>query len=180
MKTPEQYFHEHRSDFDAAEPSPGHLDRFAARLDSLHAETEQSHPARRSFLKIAAAILVLITVAAVTLEFATRGITGLVTEGSRTTELPEEVREAVQYYDDRVSMQLATLNTMTGDSKEAGALGREALREIGSLDASTEDLKRTLASNPGNERVLDAIIRNQQMKEAILNTMISRISSGNR
>jgi hypothetical protein len=47
---------------------------------------------------------------------------------------------------------------------------------MGALDAGTKELQRSLAENPNDERIQAAIIQNQQMKEGIMNTILSKLN----
>jgi hypothetical protein len=127
-------------------------------------------------MKIAAVIILLIATSVFVFDFATREIRERFAASNQGKELPVEIREAVQYYDNQTTSQLATLNKLAASHDEAGAPGASALEEIRSLDATTEELKKSLAGNPGNEQILDAIIRNQQMKETMLKTIIAQLS----
>jgi hypothetical protein len=131
---------------------------------------------RSLLLKIAALIIILITVSVVAFEFVTREISNRFAIEKEGTELPLEIREAFQYYDNQTSVQMATLSKLAQRREDALALNTSALNEIRSLDAITSDLKQSLSENPGNELILDAIVRNQQLKETMLNTMITQIS----
>jgi hypothetical protein len=90
--------------------------------------------------------------------------------------LPAEINDALQYYDQQTATRLATLNSLTGSSHEAQQVSQGVLKEIGNLDAASAELKEQLALNPGNDRIEAALIRNQQMKQDILNEMIRHIS----
>ncbi|MCX6278640.1 MAG: hypothetical protein NT004_11145 [Bacteroidetes bacterium] len=179
MTNLQKFIREHREEFDDSEPSKDHFERFAVLLD----EQSKTHiPAynRSQLLKIAALILLLIGLSAIIFDFATQQIRSRFASVQNNTELPEEIREVIQYYDSHANVQLAALGNLTVGNKDAVALNESVLREIGFLDASTAELKINLADNPGNERIEAAIIRNQQMKESILNTIINEISNKSR
>ena len=175
MSNLRKFVKEHRVEFDDTEPSAGHFERFAARLDNQPV-TRSLTSNRSQMLKIAALIIVLITGSVLVFDFVTRGIREQFAAEKSGTELPLEIREAAQYYDNQTSMQIATLHKLTAIHEDAGALNASALKEIQSLDATTSELKKSLAGNPDNERIFDAIIRNQQMKETMLNTIITQLS----
>lgn len=170
-----KYIRDHQSEFDDAEPSAGHFDRFAARLDTLPA-TRSIARTRSQMLKVAALIVVLISVTVMVFDLATREIRDRFDTAKQGSELPLEIREAVQYYDNQSGKQIAALQSLTANHKDAVALNASVLKEIKSLDATTSELKKSLAENPGNERILDAIIQNQQMKETMLNNIITQLS----
>jgi hypothetical protein len=175
MSDIQKLFRDHRDEFDDAEPPDGHFERFAARLHEEPAVMPVRHrPAR--MLKIAAAIIILITGSVAVFDLATREIRERYANDGKEHDLPVEIREAVQYYDNQAATQLAMLNKMADSQVDAHDAGASALREISSLDATTAELKMALQENPGNERILDAIVRNQRMKEIMLNTIINQLS----
>ncbi|MEI7895681.1 MAG: hypothetical protein WCJ26_01500 [bacterium] len=171
----EKFVNDHLEEFGSFEPAPGHFKRFEDRLQSMP-DLAPAVRNRSTLLKIAAVIIMLIAVSVFVFDFATREIREKFSAAGEGKELPAEIREAIQYYDNQTSAQLATFNKLTAANHDAGALNASAIRNLQSIDASTEELKNTLSQNPGNEQILDAIVRNQQMKAAMLNTMITQLS----
>jgi hypothetical protein len=176
MSNIEEYITDHLDEFDSFEPEPGHFKRFEDRLQKQHLLYPVGHH-RSQMLKVAAVIILMITVSVFVFEFATREFRERMATDKRATEMPAEIKEAVQYYDNQANMQITTLDKLAANHEDARALNTFALKEINSLDATTNDLKKSLAENPGNERILDAIVRTQQMKEAMLKTIITQISN---
>jgi hypothetical protein len=166
---------EHRDEFDSFEPDPGHFGRFEQRL-AAQPQTMRPLVNRSVMLRIAALVLVLISISVFLFEYAGKFIGERFAAGRAGTELPLEVREAVQYYENQAATRLGTLNALAANQKGTGNISESALSEIRTLDASTADLKKMLAASPGNEHILDAILRNQQMKESVLNNIISQVS----
>lgn len=175
MSNLEKFIREHQSEFDDAEPSTGHFERFTARMD-VQPVTRSLGRNHSQMLKVAALIVILITGSVFVFDFATRELRERFASKQQGQELPLEIREAFQYYDNQTTTQLATLHKLVANRNDAGTLGVSTLKEIQSLDAVTDELKKSLAGNPGNEHILDAIIQNQQMKESMLNTIITQLS----
>ena len=175
MPNIEQYIKDNLDQFESAEPGTGHFKRFEDRLAAgqVMKSTRFSRP---QMPKIAALIIVLISISVFVFDMATRSISERFAAGRQGTELPAEIREAVQYYDRQATVRITALDKLAANSGAADDLKAAALKEIRELDASTDELKNSLAMNPGNEQVLDAIVRNQRMKETMLNTIISRLS----
>jgi hypothetical protein len=175
MSEIQKFIRENREKFDDSEPLSGHFERFAARLNEQPAmQPRTSH--RSPVLKVAAIIVVLISVSVFIIDFATREIRERFAIDDNSNELPAEIREAMQYYENQSNTKIATMHQLAANRQDADALNASAFNEIRSLDATTSELKKSLAENPGNERILDAIIQNQQMKETMLNTIISKLS----
>jgi hypothetical protein len=175
MPNLQKMIREHREEFDDMEPAAGHFDRFAARLEEQPLTRSRAGNSTR-MLKIAAVIIVLITVSVAVFDLATNEIRQRFANAKQGAELPLEIREAVQYYDNQTTVQLAAINKLAATHENSGTLGASALKDVQALDNATEELKKTLAGDPGNEHILDAIIRNQQMKESMLKTIITQLS----
>lgn len=171
----EKFISEHEPEFETFEPDPGHFKRFKSRLEEQHSIIKPGHN-RSVMLKVAALILILISISVFLFEFASREISNMFSSAKPGTELPLEISEALQYYDNQATVGLGTLRRLTASNPETISLSVSALKEIRDLDAATADLKIVFSSNPGNEHILDAIIRNQRMKESILNNIINQIS----
>ncbi len=170
-----KFMTEHRDEFDSSEPDPGHFRRFE---DLVESGVRLSQPAvnRTMMLKAAALILLMITVAVFIFDLGRREIRERFSAGSRASELPIEIRQAIEYYDNQTTKQLGTMHKLAANQREPGMVSESARNQIHNLDAATEELKKLFAGNPGNERILDAIIQNQQMKESVLTNIISQIS----
>jgi len=175
MPNLEKYIKDHLDEFDSNEPADGHFERFQERLPKQAELTMMVHN-RTRLLKVAALIIILISVSVFLVEFAGREIRERFASANQGTELPTEIREAILYYDNQTHAQLGTLNKLTASNPGALSLSESALVEMRNLDKSTADLKVIFLSNPGNENILDAIIRNQQMKETILKNIIHQLS----
>jgi len=179
MSELEKYIQEHQQEFETFEPDPGHFDRFISRLNEQPVILKPTGN-RSVMLKAAALILILISVSVFVFEFATNEIRERFASGRPGTELPLEISEAVQYYDNQASAQLGALNKLAANNAEALSLTESAMKEIRSLDQATADLKQTWSGNPGNEHILDAIVRNQQMKGIILTNIIHQLNQSNK
>jgi hypothetical protein len=174
MKEIEKIIETHRAEFDDSEPSPGHLSRFEMRLneDKEGRVIRMRHP---MLLKIAALVLLLITLSVVVLNQKTRSFHSLLGLDYAYAELPSEVTEAMQYYDGQAIRQLDEINKLTGPGRQGTELNQAIVREMQSLDDNTAALKKAFSENPHNERILDAIIQNQKMKGTITNTILSQL-----
>lgn len=175
MSDLEKFIRDHREELDSSEPGPAHFKKFETLLQKqpiiLHTGIHRS-----MMLKVAALILVMITVCVFVFDLATKGIRDRLMNQNAGTELPLEVKEAVQYYDMQVAERFGQLHKLASSSEEARILNSNAFREIQNLDVSTDELKRSLAENPNNERILAALIQNQQMKEGIMNNIINQLT----
>lgn len=177
MTNLDQFIRENRSAFDDAEPPEGHFERFSLKLEQMP-DNPPEHASRFRLLRVAAVILLLITVSAVFFEYVARQA-GQALLADHSTEMNKELLDAIHYYDLDAAGQLEQLYRLTSGKPDAGTITGSMQQELNDLDASITDLKRALKENPGNERIYAAIIMNRQMKNTILNNMIRRLSDQN-
>ncbi len=175
MNELERYITENRAGFDSDEPAPGHFHRFEQKLDSMHPQRGVL-PGRSHLLKIAATILLVVTAGALAIDLSSHLLRDRFAVAGGEGDLPLEIREAMQYYDSRAAEQVKTLNRLSAGISGTGDAGKAADGQLRALDASTVELRRSLSADPGNEQILDAIVRNQQMKETVLNTLITSLT----
>jgi hypothetical protein len=170
----EKFFTENRDAFNGAEPEAGHFDRFREKLEA-GAEGGRFRLNRFAMLKVAAVILLLITAIAFVFDFgAGRLMNSLATNGTKTL-LPGEMQDVLDYYGTRNSSQLKEFNKLACCGEEKTDLNRDVNDVMNSLDASTTELKQALAKDPDNERLQAALIQNQQMKEQVVDNVISQL-----
>jgi hypothetical protein len=175
MNRLEKYFGEHREAFDDQEPSPGHFERFEERLDKVHSCT-RSRIGRPVILSIAAIILLLIAISSVVFDMKTNILRSGFGITYAKNELPAEINEAIQYYDILAVKQLKEIDELAGTDQKARDLSLSARREVQSLDNNTVALKKAFLESPGNERILAALVQNQQMKEKVTSTILTQMN----
>jgi hypothetical protein len=172
----EKFVKENRDIFDENEPSIGHFDRFEEKIDTRFGH--QKAGMNRSFLlKIAAGLIILMTVTVFLFDFAARQISKYAQNNSQGKDLPVELQEAVNYYDDAASNHLNKIRKLACCGQDSRKIYSLASGELDALDANTVELRNTLKENPGDDRVQSALLRNQRMKETVLNNMISKMKS---
>ena len=170
-----KFIHDHRDEFDDMEPDPNHFNRFEERLSAM--SSIRPVPVNRfQMLRIAALILVLISVSVFVFDLATREIRERFGAQTARLELPVDVKEAILYYDNQSAKQLAEISKLAGNNPAGRELSASAMKEIDKLDENTNELKGSLLQNPNNERLLAALIQNQQMKDGILSNIVSKLT----
>jgi len=175
MSELKKYFTEHRHEFDYAEPAEGHFDRFEARLKGLSGKPVI--PTRRLMIyRIAASFLILITISAVFYELKTSSFRSRLGLGISSTELPADISEAIRYYDGMAIKHLDEINILAATDQRARDLSEAARKEIDALDENAAMLKQAFHESPGNERILAALVQNQQMKEKITSTILDQMN----
>ena len=170
-----RFFTDHRNEFDDAEPAHGHFERFEARLKQA---SGKSFPriGNRLIYRIAASLLLLLTLSGVLYELKTNSLHSDLGTGYRRAELPAEISEAILYYDGLALKQLLEIETIAGTNERARDLSQSARKEINALDENTAMLKLAFLESPGNERILAALVQNQQMKEKITSTILDQMN----
>jgi len=167
MSELEKYILSHREAFDA-EPSEGHLERFQSRLARSHRKRvlEMFWPA----MKIAALITLIIFSGMWVFDHTFRN------SPVAASFLPvPEYRETEQYFATQVNSRYDQIRSMrfVGDSLQKKML----LSELAGMDSLYLELQKDLEVNPGDERVLQAMIEYYQLKLDILNNIIQQLNT---
>lgn len=169
MDNLEKFVLENRDAFDIAPPE-GHFERFMEKLET-GSHVRHFYLERNFMLKIAAAILVLLTTFALVFDFTAQKLQA----SHKSASLPPEIQEAMNYYQRTTNDQLGEIHRLACCGQDLKSLNDLAEKELKSLDTKSEELKKNLAENPGNERVQAALIQNEQMKKSVMDNMIEKI-----
>jgi hypothetical protein len=173
----EKIITENRELFDDAEPLAGHFSRFEEKLD-----LQQAHSGfvdKNFFLKIAAGLLILLTVSVYIFDFAANHITKSLSGESRSAIVSSEMQDAINYYDDAASSKLKQIDKLACCGQDTRKVTSMANNEMKSLNESSAELQKALSENPGNERIQAAIIQNHQMKEKVMNQVVDKLKMKN-
>jgi hypothetical protein len=159
----EQHIRELRDRLDSDVPREGHEQRFLRKL-------EKQPAARVSFrhvLQIAASVAIILASAMVLVQ--------LNRSGNRTAseEIPSSVMEADFYYATQVDQRYEQINGFDFENAEEKAV---LLDELKDLDTYHQQLLRDLEANPGDERVINALIRHYQVKLEIMDQIIYQLN----
>jgi hypothetical protein len=173
MDNLEKFLTENRELFDDADPQAGHFSRFEEKL-----EQQQLHSGvavdKYFLLKIAAGLLILLTVSVYIFDFAANHISKSLSGESRAAVVPAEIQDAINYYDDAASTKLRQINKLACCGQDTRKIYTMASAELKSLNANSKELQKALSENP-DERVQAAIIQNNQMKEKIMNEVVNQM-----
>lgn len=173
MDNLEKFLIENRELFDDAEPQAGHFCRFEEKLERQ--QPSSGVAVNKYFLlKIAAGLLILLTVSVYIFDFAAHHITKSLSGENRAVVVPAEMQDAINYYDDAASTKLRQINKLACCGQDTRKIYTMANAELKSLNANSEELKRDLSKNP-DERVQAAIIQNHQMKEKVMNELVDQM-----
>jgi hypothetical protein len=170
----EKFISDNRESFDDTEPMAGHFSRFEEKLAGL--QPHSGVPVNRAFLlKIAAGLLVLLTVSVYIFDFAANRFSGIKEGESKSASISAEIQDAMNYYDEAASSKLGQINQLACCGQDTKKVYSMASNEMQNLNTSSEELQKALADNPGNERIQAAIIQNHQMKEKVMNQMVKQM-----
>jgi hypothetical protein len=171
----EKFILENREAFDEQEPPEGHFERFKEKLNRQ--ERQSLHVGNRYlFLKIAAGLLIVFTVSVFIFDFAASRLFHAGMKGQAENNVSTDIRDAVNYYDREASTGMGNIRKLACCGQDSKNLVDMASKEMKSLDANTAELQNALREHPGDERIQDALIRTQQMKQTVVDHMVSGIS----
>jgi hypothetical protein len=173
MDNLEKYITENRELFDDALPPEGHFSRFESKLDQQNALPGKSFD-RFFLLKIAAGLLILLTVSVYIFDFAADHLSKSLTGENKAAVVSTEIQDAIDYYDDAASTKLGQINKLACCGQDTRNIYSMASTELRSLNANSEELKKMMAKDP-DERIQAAIIENQKMKEKVMSDLVNQM-----
>jgi hypothetical protein len=173
MDNLEKYITENRELFDDALPPEGHFSRFESKLDQQNVLPGRSFD-RFFLLKIAAGLLILLTVSVYIFDFAADHLSKSLTGENKAAVVSTEIQDAINYYDDAASTKLGQINKLACCGQDTRNIYKMASTELRSLNANSEELKKMMAKDP-DERIQAAIIENQKMKEKVMSDLVTQM-----
>ena len=143
-----------------------HKLRFEKRLEVLHSNKQRNH---FFFLKIAASLVVLVAlgfaiVNGVASEGDQPGTTNATASFSSLGAVSPEMQKVENYYISAINFELASLEK----TPENQQLLDEYLEKIGKLDEDYKRLNKSLATDGINEKTINALITNLQLRLQLL------------
>lgn len=173
MKKLEDFINENRAQFESHSPGRNHEEKFMNLLN----DQERIHSAERyagisKWLKVAAAILVLAGFGF--------GILAIVDNPSvkakqASGKLPDEIVEMEQYFAVQTREKLGHIENLAGSGPEAAKVKTMLLKEIETLNASSETLKSEYIEGNRDERLVDAIKNNYRILGSLLDKVLDQL-----
>lgn len=160
---------------DVFEPSIEHRSNFAQKLDAEmkhKPEGVQLHISY-SFMRIAAIAIILITA----ISFAWFWDQSRVNATPQTmtlADVSEKYKEVEFFYQEQMSVRLTSLEI--ADNEQSKQVYNEALQRLNQLNQNYTMLEKDLASNPGNTRIVYAMIKNYQLRITVLETLLNKLN----
>ena len=174
MEPIESFFKENRESFDDQEPEDGHFSKFSDKLEYEFGKPSLTFN-RTTILKVAAIILFLITASVFVFDYSINKLKSSLESNSAGAILAPEFQDAIQYYNMRTSDRLGEFRKLACCGEQQIRLNAIMSSELNALDANSSELQRSLSEHPDNERVQAALIKNQQMKEQVVENMIAKL-----
>lgn len=172
MSLLEEKIKKNRDSLDAAEPSPGHTERFEKKLASLHNSKANSKGLRiRRGLRVAAVIVVLIGLS-ITLYLVTPG---RLNNGLAANPLPQEIQEVKMYYQFETQKKLDQVQQCAVSPDQADLIKQIAEQELQQLDSNSSQLEDQLRNDQDNKRVKDALILNYKTRADLVEDIIKKV-----
>ncbi len=162
----EKIIRENSGFFDHREPDPGHFDRFRQKLGMEETKRKKISLSR---IMQAAAVLLLLVISSLWVyeHFLQAREPRAISLGS----LSPEYREVEMYYTSMIQEKYREFEALSSDSLAMQILHQE----MQSMDSTNLSLQRELAANPGDERVVNAIIELYETKVKVMNYILGQL-----
>ena len=163
----EKYIHRQRDLLDSDQPRLGHEERFLQKLDRPSSRSRVIPLRRiRQGLQIAASLAIILTSAIL-----------LVRTGGRDEmagrEIPREVADADIYFASQVDDKYRQISEFDFENEAEKTV---LLDELKDLESFHQQLMDDLEANPGDERVINALIRHYQVKLDVMDQIIIQLN----
>lgn len=172
MKTIEEIVRNSRDFFEAGEPSEGHFERFSRKLEIRFGTVT---PVKRSivpYLLKAAVVTLLVTLSSLwTWDNFIRPDSRRMALG----DVSSEYREVENYYIHQVNLmenEIGNIEFMN-DQEHRDAM----MTELKGMDSVYVQLQKELKANPGDERIINAMIEHYQTKLEVMTVIINQLKA---
>ncbi|UXX77990.1 hypothetical protein N7E81_11525 [Reichenbachiella carrageenanivorans] len=160
----ETFIQSHRAEFDDLEPRPTTWHKIQQELAPVQAKKEYA------WLWKAAAIVFLCISVGLAIERTMQTATNTMPVAQQTTKNPSaELREVEGYYTQLISQKRAEIKSVIA---QKGLADVDLLEDMEQLDQMYAKLKKDLKKNQNDERVINAMIQNLQLRVEILSKQL--------
>jgi hypothetical protein len=167
MSNIEKQIREQRLLLDSDLPREGHEDRFRQKLERLPKQAPVRKIRFRHALQVAASLAIILTSAILLVRSFESG------DQLAKEEIPEAVVEANIYFTSQVDARYDEIKEFEFTEKEEKDL---LLKELQDLEDHHQQLMKDLEANPGDERVVNALIRHYQLKLEVMDQIITQLN----
>ncbi len=175
MKNLDEIIRNNKEALSTREPSAEHFDNFKEKLSKYQQEREGWFSRYGLALRIAAGVLIFISIGILYYSNPVDRLQQALSQQIENSGIPQELQEAMQYYNIITDKRLGQINQYAASTDEAGKIREMALKELKVLDENKSDLENDLAENPSNERILNALVINSKKQAEILNRIINTL-----
>jgi hypothetical protein len=179
MQRIEDIIKKNREAFSDQEPPEGHFGRFSEKLAADHQHRESWMERNAIALRIAAALLLFVAISTLIYTDKLPGIKSMFTTRIASAQLPREFIEVMQYYNILTDKKVGQIDELASSTDEATRIKQKAKTELEELDKAKNDLESEYAQNPNSERILNALMLNQQKRAKILDKIINTLNQTN-
>ena len=177
MKNIEKIIKENKKIFNSSEPAKGHFERFKNKLKnfSRRGVFQTKKIISISYLLKAASVAVLITLSTLwAYNYFNSNLLNESPKGTALKDISPEYEEVEVYYSSLVDSKLNNLlqHFKTDDDLEEK---QEILEELSEFDSLYTNLQAELQANPDNERIINAMIENYQLKAEIIDRVTNTL-----
>ena len=162
---------------DTHEPNMGHRKRFIDRLDQEMDHKPEGLQLNISYkvMRIAAIGVVLVTA----ISFAwfwdqTKTSPNTIDQVMTLADVSEKYQQVETFYQEQMSSKLVKLQAE--DAAMEQVTYKEALTKLETLELEYKRLESDLAKNPGNTRIVFAMIKNYQLRITVLETLLQKLN----
>lgn len=175
MSPLEEKFKKEKMFFDQCEPKPGHRERF---IDLLETEPELRKTKNRGiWLKIAATMLILISVGFIAFNFITEKKSNA--QQVLLIEYNEDFESVLTYYDEKASGKMQELMAIAKDDEQAEQLKKTVLNQFEDLEISMAAIEKDYSKDPENEKLKAAMINSKRNKVRVMDQVIQQLNMAN-
>ena len=166
-----------QENLDTHEPNLGHRERFSQRLEEEMGHKPEGVQLNISFkfMRIAAIAVVLVTA----ISFAwfwdqSSNSIEPVQKAMTLADVSDKYKQVESFYQEQMSARLVKLEAE--DAAMEQVTYKEALSKLESLELEYARLENDLAKNPGNTRIVFAMIKNYQLRITVLETLLQKLN----
>ncbi|MFH1118877.1 MAG: hypothetical protein V1775_03585 [Bacteroidota bacterium] len=173
MKRLEDFINENRPQFETHAPGRNHEEKFLKLLDDQERlRSAERYAGISKWLKIAAAVLVLAGFSFGILAILDNPAVHTKQTGNK---LPSEIVEMEHYFAVQTREKLDHIETLAGSAPEAAKVKTMLMKEIETLNESSETLKSEYIEGNRDERLVDAIKNNYRILGSLLDKVLDQL-----
>jgi hypothetical protein len=169
MENLEKYIRSNIDSFDEKEPMDGHFDRFRQKLE-IRKPTQRVN---LFMVAAAAAVAGIILTGTLGLLFNSSSLNNFNAKELTLSVLSPELKEVENYYQSQINSRYNQINTLSKNSSPD--IKTEVSRVINDMDLGYYLLKKDLDSNPKQERIVNAMIQQYQVRIDMLDQILKTL-----